>query len=61
MRVLDVVMIGHTEMWACMSERDTIYANPDATESDYMRAAELESHFAEFDGYTAEEIGRAHV
>lgn len=54
MRVLDVVMMGHTEMWACMTERDAIYANPDATEDDYMRAAELESHFAEFDGYTAE-------
>ena len=53
-RVLDVVMMGHTEMWACMSERDAIYANPDASEDDYMRAAELESHFAEFDGYTAE-------
>ena len=24
-RVLDVVMMGHTEMWACMSERDAIY------------------------------------
>jgi len=53
-RVLDVVLMGHTEMWACMSERDAIYANPEATEDDYMRAAELESHFAEFDGYTAE-------
>jgi ATPase subunit of ABC transporter with duplicated ATPase domains len=53
-RVLDVVMMGHTEMWACMSERDAIYANPDASEDDYMRAAELESHFAEFGGYTAE-------
>ncbi|MBK9018528.1 MAG: ABC-F family ATPase [Sulfuritalea sp.] len=53
-RVLDVVMMGHAEMWACMSERDAIYANPDATEDDYMRAAELESHFAEYDGYTAE-------
>ena len=53
-RVLDVVMMGHAEMWACMSERDAIYANPEATEDDYMRAAELESHFAEYDGYTAE-------
>jgi ATPase subunit of ABC transporter with duplicated ATPase domains len=53
-RVLDVVMMGHAEMWACMSERDAIYANPDASEDDYMRAAELESHFAEYDGYTAE-------
>ena len=53
-RVLDVVMMGHAEMWACMSERDAIYANPDATEDDYMRAADLEAHFAEYDGYTAE-------
>ena len=53
-RVLDVVMMGHADMWACMSERDAIYANPEATEDDYMRAANLESHFAEYDGYTAE-------
>lgn len=53
-RVLDVVMMGHTEMWAAMSERDAIYANPDASEDDYMRAAELEAAFAEYDGYTAE-------
>jgi ATPase subunit of ABC transporter with duplicated ATPase domains len=53
-RVLDVVMMGHAEMWACMSERDAIYANPEASEDDYMRAAELEAHFAEYDGYTAE-------
>ena len=53
-RVLDVVMMGHKEMWACMQEKDAIYANPDATEDDYMHAAELESHFAEYDGYTAE-------
>jgi len=52
--VLDVVMMGHTEMWAAMTERDAIYANPDATDDDYMRAAELEAKFAEYDGYTAE-------
>jgi len=54
MRVLDVVMMGHEEMWACMQERDAIYANPEATEDDYMKAADLEHHFAEYDGYTAE-------
>ncbi len=53
-RVLDVVMMGHAEMWACMQEKDAIYANPEATEEDYMHAAELEAHFAEYDGYTAE-------
>jgi ATPase subunit of ABC transporter with duplicated ATPase domains len=54
MRVLDVVMMGHEEMWATRQERDAIYANPDATEADYLHAAELESRFAEYDGYTAE-------
>jgi ATPase subunit of ABC transporter with duplicated ATPase domains len=54
MRVLDVVMMGHTEMWAAMSERDAIYANPEATDDDYMKAADLEGKFAEYDGYTAE-------
>ena len=53
-RVLDVVLMGHEQMWACMQEKDAIYANPEATEADYMHAAELEHHFAEFDGYTAE-------
>ncbi|MEY4729728.1 MAG: hypothetical protein RL020_886 [Pseudomonadota bacterium] len=53
-RVLDVVMQGHTEMWAARQERDAIYANLEATEDDYMRAADLEAKFAEYDGYTAE-------
>ena len=53
-RVLDVVMMGHTELWNAISERDAIYANPDATDEDYMRAAELEGKVAEYDGYSAE-------
>jgi ATPase subunit of ABC transporter with duplicated ATPase domains len=53
-RVLDVVMQGHTEMWQAMSERDRIYADPNSTDKDYMRAAELEAKFAECGGYTAE-------
>ncbi len=53
-RVLDVVMMGHEEMWQAMSERDAIYANPDASEEDYMHAADLEARYAEFGGYTAE-------
>jgi ATPase subunit of ABC transporter with duplicated ATPase domains len=53
-RVLDVVMMGHEEMWTAMQARDAIYANPDASEEDYMRAAHLEAQFAEYGGYTAE-------
>ncbi len=54
LRVLDVVMMGHEQMWKAMQERDAIYANLEATEDDYMRAAELEGVFAEYGGYTAE-------
>jgi ATPase subunit of ABC transporter with duplicated ATPase domains len=53
-RVLDVVMQGHAEMWSAMQERDRVYADPEATDADYMRAAELEGKIAEYDGYTAE-------
>src|ERR1700689_1945226 len=53
-RVIDVVMQGHVEMWQAMQERDRIYANAEATDDDYMRAAELEGKFAEYGGYDAE-------
>jgi len=53
-RVLDVVMMGHDEMWQAAAQRDAIYANPDANDEDYMCAAELEAKYAEYGGYTAE-------
>jgi ATPase subunit of ABC transporter with duplicated ATPase domains len=53
-RVLDVVMQGHQEMWQAMTERDRIYSNAEASDADYMRAAELEGKFAEYGGYDAE-------
>jgi len=53
-RVLDVVMQGHVEMSEAMQERDRIYANPQATDAEYMKAAELEGKFAEYGGYDAE-------
>ncbi len=53
-RVIDVVMMGHEQMWKANIEKNAIYMNPEATEDDYMKAAELETVFAEFDGYTAE-------
>jgi len=54
MRVLDVVLMGHAELWTCMREKDAIYMNPEATEADYMHAAELEAKFGEMGGYDAE-------
>src|SRR5258708_5115440 len=53
-RVLDVVMRGHNELWAAMQERDRIYADPKATDADYMKAAELEGVFAEYAGSDAQ-------
>jgi ATPase subunit of ABC transporter with duplicated ATPase domains len=53
-RVLDVVLMGHDEMWNAMRERDAIYADPGAGEEEFLRAAELEAKYAEYGGYTAE-------
>ena len=53
-RLLDVVMMGHEQMWKVNEEKNAIYMNPEATDDDYMKAAELEGLYAEFDGYTAE-------
>jgi len=52
--VLDTVIMGHEELWKIKAERDAIYANPEMTEADGIRAGELEAEFAEMDGYTAD-------
>ncbi len=52
--VLDTVFMGHAELWAIKQERDRIYALPEMSEEDGMRIGELETQFAELDGYTAE-------
>jgi len=52
--VIDTVLMGHEELWAIKSEKDAIYANPEMTEEDGIRAGHLEGEFAEMDGYTAE-------
>lgn len=52
--VIDTVIMGHTELWKIKAEKDAIYALPEMTEEDGLRAGELEGEFAEMDGYTAE-------
>jgi ATPase subunit of ABC transporter with duplicated ATPase domains len=52
--VLNTVLMGHKKMWDVMHQKDAIYADPDATEDDYMRAGNLEAEFGEMGGYTAE-------
>ncbi len=52
--VIDTVIMGHTELWKVKQERDAIYANPEMSEEDGIRVADLEGEFAELDGYTSE-------
>ena len=52
--VLRTVMLGYKRLIEVMDEKDALYANPDFTEQDGIRAAELESEFAEMNGYDAE-------
>src|SRR5215212_3296757 len=52
--VLNTVLMGHKKMWEVMHKKDAIYADPEATEADYMKASELEGEFGEMGGYTAE-------
>ena len=52
--VLDTVIMGHTELWEVNQERERIYALSEMSEEDGMKVAELESIFAEMDGYSAE-------
>ena len=52
--VIDVVIMGDRKLWEIKQERDRIYSLPEMSEEDGMKVAELESEFAEMDGYTAE-------
>lgn len=53
-QVLNAVVMGHKEMYAIAQEKDAIYMNPDATEEDGLRAADLETKYGEMGGWTAE-------
>ena len=53
-RVIDTVIMGHKKLYSVMKERDEIYQKEDFTEEDGIRAAELESEFAEMGGWEAE-------
>lgn len=52
--VVDAVIIGHKELWEIKQERERIYSLPEMTEEEGMLVAELETRFAELDGYSAE-------
>ena len=52
--VMDTVIMGNQELYSIMKEKDAIYAKPDFSEEDGMKAAKLEERFAELDGLNAE-------
>ena len=52
--VLDTVIMGYSKLWKIMQEKDAIYAKPDFSEADGIRASELEAEFAEMDGWNAQ-------
>jgi len=52
--VLQTVMMGHQVLWKIMEKKDALYAKPDFSEADGIRASELEAEFAEMDGWNAE-------
>lgn len=53
-RVLETVVRGNEKLYAIMMEKDELYAKPDFSDADGMRAAILESEFAEMNGWEAE-------
>ena len=51
--VIDTVIMGNKELYDIMKEKEAIYAKPDFSEEDGMKAAKLEERFAELDGWNA--------
>ncbi len=52
--VLQTVMMGNKKLWDVMQQKDAIYAKPDFTDADGIKAAELENIFAEMNGWNFE-------
>lgn len=52
--VLKTVMMGNKRLFEIMEEKDALYAKPDFSDEDGMRASELEGEFAEMGGWEAE-------
>lgn len=48
------VMLGNKRLVEIMDEKDALYAKPDFSDEDGMRASELEAEFAEMNGWDAE-------
>ncbi|MDT8718915.1 ATP-binding cassette domain-containing protein [Clostridium sp. 19966] len=53
-RVIETVIMGNERLYEIMKEKDEIYAKPDFTDEDGIRASELEGEFADLNGWEAE-------
>lgn len=53
-QVLKTVIMGHKVLYDIMVEKDAIYTKEDFSDEDGVRAGELESEFAEMNGWEAE-------
>ena len=52
--VMHTVIMGHKKLYDIMVEKDSIYMKEDFSEEDGIRAAQLESDFADLNGWEAE-------
>ena len=52
--VLDTVILGNPKLYQIMKEKDALYEKPDFSDEDGIRASELETEFAELNGWEAE-------
>ncbi|MTV81505.1 ATP-binding cassette domain-containing protein [Lactobacillus sp. CRM56-3] len=52
--VMNTVLQGHEHLYEVMTQKDALYAKPDFSDEDGIKAAELEGEFAEMDGWNAE-------
>jgi len=53
-QVLDTVIMGYKELYDINVEKTAIYMNPDATDEQGLKAAELENTYGEMGGWEAE-------
>jgi ATPase subunit of ABC transporter with duplicated ATPase domains len=52
--VLDTVIMGHSELWDIMREKESLYSKADFTDEDGIKTAALEERFADLNGWNAE-------
>ena len=52
--IKNTVIMGHKQLYTVLAERDALYAKPEMTEADGIRASELEMTVADMNGWEAD-------